>query len=220
VNIDIRPGDRIVALASYGQASYEDAYNSGIGSNGLTSARHDVLDKSYATRFPEAYDPNTAEEVVFTGSKKLTDQVSFDGVDYEVGQLLLSPTRTYVPVIRELLSSKDVSFGGLIHCTGGAQTKVLKFADKVQIVKEDLLAVPPVFQMIRAESGAGWKEMYQVFNMGHRLECYCRDERTVKRVLELAAHFHIEAKEIGAVESSKETSLRLRSPEGWLEYEA
>lgn len=218
IDIDIRPGDKIVALASYGHASYEDEYNSGIGSNGLTSARHDVLDKHYARSFPEAFDPNTPLDVVFTGSKRLTDKVEFDGESYVVGKLLLSPTRTYVPVISELLVDTGNSFGGLIHCTGGAQTKVLKFVDNVKIIKEDLLEIPPVFQLIREESQAEWKEMYQVFNMGHRLECYCRDERTVQSVLEKADKYQIEAKVIGEVVDSKEKEVKLKSPEGWISY--
>ena len=217
---DIRPGDRIVAMASYGQSIYEEAYNSGIGSNGLTSARHDVLEKSYAERYPEAFDPNTPKEVVFTGSKRLTDQVTYDGETYTVGKLLLSPTRTFVPVMRSILKESSNKFGGIIHCTGGAQTKVLKFAENVRIIKEDLLPVPPVFQMIHEESGADWREMYQVFNMGHRMEFYCRDQQTVDAVLATAEHFHIDAREIGVVEASDKTELRLKSPDGWLEYEA
>lgn len=218
VDIDIRPGDRIVALASYGQSSYEDEYNSGIGSNGLTSARHDVLEKHYARNYPEAFDPNTPEEVVFTGSKRLTDQVEYNGETYQVGKLLLSPTRTYVPVISELLSDKSNAFGGLIHCTGGAQTKVLKFVDNVRVIKEDMLEIPPVFQMIREESKADWREMYQVFNMGHRLECYCRDEKTVRNVLEMAAKYHIDARVIGEVEEASVSEVKLKSPDGWLSY--
>lgn len=218
VNLDIRPGDRIVAIASYGQSIYEDRYNSGIGSNGLTSARHDVLDKSYATRFPEAFDPNTPNDVVFTGSKKLTDLFSWGSESYEVGKLLLSPTRTYVPLIKEFLSISTIRTGGLIHCTGGGQTKVLKFADKVRIVKEDLLDIPPVFRLIQSESGASWEEMFQVFNMGHRLEIYCRDDETVKRALEVASSFEMEAKLIGTVEESQRTEVKLKSPDGWLSY--
>ena len=218
IDINICPGDKIVALASYGQSTYEDSYNSGIGSNGLTSARHDVLSKFYAENYPEAYDPNTPDAVVFTGSKRLTDTFSWKGSDYSVGSLLLSPTRTFVPVIKELLSLKN-DIGGMIHCTGGAQTKVLKFVKNVNVVKEDLLEIPPVFELIKQESGADWKEMFQVFNMGHRLEVYCRNDKAVQHVKEVAGKYHIDAKVIGEVQSSsKAAELNLKSPDGWIHY--
>jgi len=194
---NIKPGNVIVGLASYGKASYENKYNSGIGSNGLTSARHDVLSKHYDTNFKEVVDPNTNEAVRFTGSKRLTDTYK----NYTVGDLLLSPTRTYLPVLKTIFDQIDINhLHGIIHCTGGAQTKVLHFADDVHIIKDNLLAIPPVFQLIQEESGTDLQEMFKVFNMGHRLEFYV-DETVADQIVQIAGGFDIDAQVIGRVEA-------------------
>ncbi|MEL6988535.1 MAG: AIR synthase related protein, partial [Bacteroidota bacterium] len=161
---NIQDGDVIIGLASYGQASYEEVYNSGIGSNGLTSARHDTLSKYYMDHYPESFDPNTSGDVIFTGSRKLTDSYNHQGKEYEVGKLLLSPTRTYIPVLAEILKKSKSEINGIIHCTGGAQTKVLKFIENKKVIKDNLLPLPPVFKLIQEESNTAWEEMYKVFN--------------------------------------------------------
>jgi len=214
---NIKEGQVIIGLASYGKSTYEDVYNSGIGSNGLTSARHDVLDKSHLTRFKDSYDPNTPEEVLYTGTKKLTDLVSIDGESYKVGDLLLSPTRTYLPVFKKIIPMFKKHIHGIIHCTGGAQTKVLKFVKGVHIIKNNLLPIPPVFKLIQLESGTDLKEMYQVFNMGHRMEFYV-DEKAAPQILEEIAKFEIEAQIIGRVASSEQTKLTISSGEKSFEY--
>lgn len=218
IDINISAGNQIVGFSSSGQASYEDSYNSGIGSNGLTSARHDVLDKSYAKNFPEAFDPNTPDEVVFCGSKKLTDYFVHENEKYRVGDLLLSPTRTYVPLVNVIVENFHEKISGLVHCTGGGQTKVLNFTKGVKIVKQDLFDIPPVFELIRQESHANWRELYNVFNMGHRLEVYCQDMATVNELIKCAQGFNIDAKHIGEVQSSQSNELELMSPDGWLHY--
>ena len=210
---DIKEGNVIVGISSSGQATYENKYNSGIGSNGLTSARHDTLSKYYADTFPEAYDPNTPAEVIFTGSKRLTDTVEFDGKEYIVGDLLLSPTRTFLPVLAKIFKTFKNQIDGLIHCTGGAQTKVLKFIEGKKIIKNNLFSTPPVFQMIQQESNTDWKEMYQVFNMGHRLEIYT-DKDTAQEIIEIVKSFNIDAQIIGHVENSTENMVDLHSPYG------
>ncbi|RME12020.1 MAG: phosphoribosylformylglycinamidine cyclo-ligase, partial [Bacteroidetes bacterium] len=170
---DIQAGDVIVGLASFGQSIYEDEYNGGMGSNGLTSARHDVFSKTYAEKYPESFDPNTPLEVVYTGSKLLTDPIEIDGMQTTVGKLVLSPTRTYMPVLKAIFDRlPKEQLHGIIHCTGGGQTKVIKFIENKRVVKNSLFDLPPLFELIRNESGTGWKEMYQVFNMGHRMEFY------------------------------------------------
>ncbi len=214
---NIQAGDVIVGLASFGQAKYEDRYNGGMGSNGLTSARHDVLHHQYAEKYPDSYDPNTPGEVIYVGSKKLTDTMEIDGKPLTIGQLILSPTRTYMPLIKQLLDAHRAQVHGMIHNTGGGQTKVLKFAEAKRIIKNDLFDLPPLFQLIQQESGTGWKEMYQVFNMGHRLEVYL-PEGEAQRVIDLAAAFDIDAKVIGRVEEASETSVRIESPYGKFEY--
>ncbi len=214
---NIRPGDVVVGLSSYGQSSYEDAYNGGMGSNGLTSARHDVLNKIYADRFPESYDPNTPQDFVYSGSKRLTDKVHAGGKTMDVGQLILSPTRTYLPVLKEILKALRPDIHGLIHCTGGGQTKVLKFIENARVVKNHLLPLPPLFQMIHEESGTSWKEMYQVFNMGHRLEVYL-PETHAAQVIAIAASFGIEAAVVGHVEAHTGAAVRIESPYGTFEY--
>jgi phosphoribosylformylglycinamidine cyclo-ligase len=216
---DIQAGDVIVGLASYGQSTYETEYNGGMGSNGLTSARHDVLHHDYATQYPDSYDKNTPESVIYVGSKRLTDKVVIGEVTTDVGRLILSPTRTYLPVLKVLLTELKNQISGLIHCTGGAQTKVMKFVeDNVHIIKDNLLPTPPLFEMIQAESGTEWKEMYQVFNMGHRLEVYLKPENAA-RVIEISKSFGIDAQIIGRVEaSSTGRKLTIESPYGIFSY--
>jgi len=193
---NIKPGNVIVGLASYGKASYENKYNSGIGSNGLTSARHDVLSKYYDENFKEVVDPNTDESVRFTGSKRLTDTFG----EHTVGDLLLSSTRTYLPVLKTIFEQVDMpNIHGIIHCTGGAQTKVLHFVHDVHIIKDNLLPIPPVFKLIQEESGTGLQEMFKVFNMGHRLEFYV-DEVVAEQIIQIAYGFDIAAQVIGKVE--------------------
>ncbi len=215
---DIRPGDVVVGLSSYGQATYETTYNGGMGSNGLTSARHDVLARLYAERFPESYDPRTPQDFVYTGSRRLTDKLQIGGKNLDVGRLILSPTRTYMPVIKEVLKHLRPHLHGLIHCTGGGQTKVLKFIENVRVVKNKLMPLPPLFEMIREESGTSWKEMYQVFNMGHRLEVYLPKEHAQK-VIDIAASFGIEAAVVGYVEAHEGSAVRIESPYGTFEYQ-
>jgi phosphoribosylformylglycinamidine cyclo-ligase len=216
--VKVQPGDVIVGLASYGQSSYEDFYNWGMGSNGLTSARHDVFDHAYAKQYPDAYDPNTPEEVIFTGKKKLTEKMEANGQSVDVGKMVLSPTRTYIPFIKQLLDKHRKSVHGLIHCTGGGQTKVSKFVDKVKVIKDNLFDTPPLFKLIQEQSGTGWKEMYQVFNMGSRLEVYLPKGEEGK-VIELAKSFGIDAQVIGRVEPSEKTTVEIQSLYGTFEYE-
>jgi len=214
---NIQAGDVVVAWSSSGQASYESEYNSGIGSNGLTSARHDLLSAYHATAYPDSFDPNTPGEVVYTGSKKLTDTLEIDGVAHPIGKLVLSPTRTYVPPLSRLLATHRGSIHGLIHCTGGGQTKVVKFAGGNKVIKDNLFPVPPVFRLIQAESGTPWREMYQVFNMGHRMEIYL-PEKDAPAALQAAEAFGIEARIIGRVEKSSAASVLLETPHGIFEY--
>jgi phosphoribosylformylglycinamidine cyclo-ligase len=215
---DIQPGDCIVGLASFGQSTYEADYNGGMGSNGLTSARHDVLHHDYAARFPESFDPNVPESVVYTGSRRLTDTVTIDEREIPVGKLLLSPTRTYLPVVKLLLAELRSQLHGMIHCTGGGQTKVVKFIDKVRVVKDRLFPVPPLFELIQAESGTDWREMYQVFNMGHRLEIYLPEDQA-NEAIDIANQFGIAARIIGHVEAADRPAVRVVSEQGTFEYE-
>ena len=211
---DIRPGNVIVGLASYGQATYEDEYNGGMGSNGLTSARHDVFNKGYADLYPESFDPEVPRDVVYTGSRALNEPITVDGHQTTVGKLVLSPTRTYLPVLKRLLDEVGAGISGLIHCTGGAQTKVIKFIDEdVRVVKDKLFPVPPLFDLIRKESGTSWREMYQVFNMGHRLEAYV-GERDAQTVIDIARSFGIDARVIGYVEAAHRAEVRVTTPGG------
>ncbi len=210
---DIKPGNVIVGLASYGQATYEDAYNGGMGSNGLTSARHDVLSKEYAKKYPDSFDSNTPDEVVYIGSKKLTDKVDIDGVQIDVGKLILSPTRTYLPIIKAILDEFKGQIDGMIHCTGGGQTKVIKFVDNVHIIKDSLLPIPPLFQMIKEESDTDWREMYQVFNMGHRLELYVNPS-IAERIIEISQSFNVAGQIIGRVAESEAAKVTITAPDG------
>ncbi len=218
---DIQAGDTIVGLASFGQASYEDEYNGGMGSNGLTGARHDVFSKFYAEKYPDSYDPNVPAEVIYTGSKKLTDLVQVERQQIPAGKLLLSPTRTYLPVLKKILDAfagrRRRHIHGLIHCTGGGQTKVQKFIKNKRVVKNKLFAVPPLFDLIQKESNTSWREMYQVFNMGHRLEFYLRDT-DAQTVIDIARSFKIDAQIIGHVEEAPGEQVKVESPFGVFEY--
>jgi len=209
-NANIAAGDVIVGLASFGQASYEDSYNSGMGSNGLTSARHDVFAKYLATDFPESFDPGTPADLVYSGQARLTDRL--EGTPLDFGKAVLSPTRTYAPVVREVLSTMRKDIHGMVHCSGGAQTKVLHFIDGLRVIKDDLFPVPPLFAAIQRMSGTDWKEMYRVFNMGHRLEFYV-PERRASEIIAIAKSFGIEAKVIGRVEAAPRKEVVLTSPQ-------
>jgi phosphoribosylformylglycinamidine cyclo-ligase len=221
-NEKIAPGQVIVGLASYGKASYEGAYNSGIGSNGLTSARHDLLSKYYAASYPETFEPALSNEVVYIGRHKLTDSFDLDfrgeKVETDIGHLILSPTRTYAPVMRELLSERFSAVSGLIHCSGGGQTKCMKYLpDGVRVVKDNLFTPPPIFDLIREASGADDREMYQVFNMGCRLEVYT-EERHAQEIIRIAESFGIDARVIGRVEAAEAPSLEITTPNGSVIY--
>ena len=197
-NDRIQAGDVIVGLASFGRATYETAYNGGMGSNGLTSARHDVLGHSLADKYPESFDPGVDSSLIYSGSKRLTDPV--DGTGLTVGQLVLSPTRTYAPVAKVVLDELRPHIHGMVHCSGGAQTKVLHFVESLHIIKDNLFSIPPLFRLIQAESGTSWQEMYKVFNMGHRLEVYLSEEYA-QRVVDIAQSFDVDAQVIGRVEA-------------------
>ncbi len=215
-NNNIRSGQVIIGMASFGQTTYEQNYNSGMGSNGLTSARHDVFKKEYALKYPELFDPLIPDELVFSGTKSILDKVN--GVSLNVGQLVLSPTRTYAPVIKKILAHHQKQIGGIIHCSGGAQTKVLHFIDDLHIVKNDLFDIPPLFKLIQNESATDWKEMYKVFNMGHRMEIYC-DVEIAEEVISICREFNLEAKVIGHVEKSNKKGLTIESPHGIFKFE-
>ena len=215
-NANIKPGNVIVGLSSFGQASYEKEYNGGMGSNGLTSARHDVFSKVLAEKFPESFDSSIPEELVYSGTKKLTDKVENSPID--AGKLVLSPTRTYAPIIKKIL--KDIGnekIDGMVHCSGGAQTKILHFIDENHIIKDDLFDTPPLFKLIQEESKTDWKEMYQVFNMGHRMELYV-DENVAADIIEISRSFNVDAKIIGRVEASDSKKLTIKSAHGAFEY--
>ncbi|HBL78414.1 MAG: phosphoribosylformylglycinamidine cyclo-ligase [Bacteroidetes bacterium GWF2_42_66] len=211
----IQAGDVIVGLASFGQATYEKEYNGGMGSNGLTSARHDVFANYLAAKYPESFDPEVPFELVYSGNKKLTDAIEGPGVD--AGKLVLSPTRTYAPVIKKILDNYRNDIHGLIHCSGGAQTKVLHFVDGVHVVKNNMFAVPPLFKLIQEQSGTEWKEMYKVFNMGHRMEVYLKPE-LADEIIAISKSFNIDAQIIGRVEPFKGKKLTITSAYGTFEY--
>ena len=215
-NAHIRPGDVIVGLASHGQASYEREYNGGMGSNGLTSARHDVLTHALAARYPESYDAATPDELVYSGTRELTEPIA--GTPLDAGRLILSPTRTYAPIIRQVLDELRPRIHGMVHCSGGAQTKVLHFVDKVHVIKDNLFPTPPLFELIQQESGTPWQEMYKVFNMGHRMELYVAPEDAA-RIIEISQSFGVEAQIIGRVEAAEHKQLTIHSPYGTLSYE-
>lgn len=214
-NANIRPGDVIVGLASFGQATYEKEYNGGMGSNGLTSARHDVFAHELAAKYPESYDAAVDEALVYCGKVGLTDAV--EGSPLDAGRLVLSPTRTYAPVIRKILSRYDAaSVHGMVHCSGGAQTKILHFVDEVQVIKDNLFPVPPLFRLIQHQSGTDWKEMYQVFNCGHRMELYV-DPAVAEEIIAISESFGIPARIVGRVEAGPK-KLIIRSEYGTFEY--
>lgn len=215
-NDNIKAGDVIVGLASFGQSTYETTYNGGMGSNGLTSARHDVLDSYLASKYPESFDPEVHSALVYSGSKRLTDAVS--GTPVNVGQLILSPTRTYAPFAKTLLDELRPQIHGMVHCSGGAQTKVLHFIDNLHVIKDNLFPIPPLFKLIQAESGTSWQEMYKVFNMGHRLEVYL-SEAHAQRVIEIAQSFGIDAQIIGHVEANEGKKVTVKSEFGEFVYE-
>ncbi|QOI96899.1 MAG: phosphoribosylformylglycinamidine cyclo-ligase [Flammeovirgaceae bacterium] len=214
-NSNIQAGDVIVGLASYGQASYEHEYNSGIGSNGLTSARHDVFAKEYASKYPESYDKDVPTELVYSGKYKLTDKLP--GVPLPVGKLVLSPTRTYAPVMIEVFKELRPHIHGLVHCSGGAQTKVLHFIDNLHVIKDNLFEIPPLFKLIQQVSGTGWREMYKVFNMGHRMEVYL-DEQYAQAVIDISKNFGIDAQVIGRVEGANQKQVTLKTAAGIFTY--
>ena len=215
-NSNIKAGNVIVGLASFGKTNYEDQYNSGIGSNGLTSARHDVFDKYLKDKFPETYDNSLSDDLIYSGSKKLTDKI--EGTNLNAGQLVLSPTRTYAPVMKEIFSKINrKKINGLIHCSGGAQTKVMNFVDNKHIIKDNLFDIPTVFNLIQKESGTNWREMYQVFNMGHRLEIYTNGN-TADEIISICDSFSLDAKIIGRVEENTTNKLTIKSSKGHFNY--
>ena len=214
-NANIAAGDVIVGLASYGKATYEKEYNGGMGSNGLTSARHDVFGKYLAERYPESYDASVPEELVYSGNTRLTDAV--DGVPVNAGQLVLSPTRTYAPVIKAILDKMRKDIHGMVHCSGGAQTKVMHFVENKHVIKDNLFPVPPLFDLIQRQSGTPWQEMYKVFNMGHRMEIYLAPEHAAE-VIATAESFGIEARIVGRVEAADTNRLTITSEKGTFEY--
>ena len=215
-NGNIIAGNVIVGLSSFGKASYEEEYNSGIGSNGLTSARHDVFEKSLKNKYPESFDNQIIDELVYSGTKKVTDRIKNSPLN--AGKLVLSPTRTYAPLIKKIFEEIErKKINGIIHCSGGAQTKILHFVDKLHVIKDNLFDLPPVFKLIQEESGTSWKEMYQVFNMGHRMEIYT-DRSTADKIINISNGFNIEAKIVGRVEDSKNKKLTITSTYGTFEY--
>lgn len=214
-NANIKPGNVIVGLASFGQATYEKSYNGGMGSNGLTSARHDVFANYLAKKYPESYDASVPAELVYSGGLQLTDSV--EGSPIDAGKLVLSPTRTYAPVVKKLLDELRPHIDGMVHCSGGAQTKVLHFVENVHVIKDNLFHVPPLFKTIQEQSGTDWKEMYKVFNMGHRLEVYL-DAQYAEKVIEISKSFGIDAQIIGRIEKSDHTHLTIQSEFGTFTY--
>ena len=215
IETDIQPGDVIVGLASYGQATYENEYNSGIGSNGLTSARHDLFFNHIANKYPESYDDLIPRSLVYTGSYSLTQKIPELNID--AGKLLLSPTRTYAPIIIKVLSEMKEHIHGMIHCSGGAQTKVLKFVENLHVIKDNMLPVPPLFKIIQEESDTDWDEMYEVFNMGHRFELYLPEEHA-QTVIDISKSFNVEAQIIGRVEKASSKKLTIKSEYGEFVY--
>jgi phosphoribosylformylglycinamidine cyclo-ligase len=214
-NANIKAGNVIVGLASFGQATYEDKYNGGMGSNGLTSARHDVFAKYLAKKYPESFDSKVPEDLVYSGSISLLDKV--DGVSLDAGKLVLSPTRTYAPILKKILDKHRKEINGMVHCSGGAQTKILHFIDNLHIVKDNLFEVPPLFKLIQKESNTTYKEMYQVFNMGHRMELYIPKE-IAQSIIEISKSFNVAAQIIGYVESSNSKKLTIQSEFGTFVY--
>lgn len=218
-NEKIQAGDVIIGLSSYGKASYEKEYNGGMGSNGLTSARHDVFHKYIAEKYPESYDPGLPYELIFSGDKKLTDEINIPDGSFSVtaGKLVLSPTRTYAPIVKKILDKHRSKIHGMVHCSGGGQTKVLHFIDKLHIIKDKLFPIPPLFQLIREQSGTDWREMYKVFNMGHRMEFYVSEE-IAPEIIGISKEFNVDAQIIGRVEAAEKKKISIRSPYGKFTY--
>tara|TARA_B100000401_G_scaffold395759_1_gene304891 strand:- start:1138 stop:2307 length:1170 start_codon:yes stop_codon:yes gene_type:complete len=214
-NETIKAGDVIVGMASHGQSKYESEYNGGMGSNGLTSARHDVFGKYLAKKFPESYDPGVPADLVYSGSKTLTEEI--EGTGLTAGKLVLSPTRTYAPIIKKVLDEYRGVIHGMVHCSGGAQTKVMHFVEGVHVIKDNFFSIPPLFKMIQEESGTEWKEMYKVFNMGHRMEVYLPEEHA-KGIIDVSKSFGVDAQIVGRVEAAKSNKLTLKSEFGTFEY--
>lgn len=214
-NDNIKPGDVIVGLASSGQATYENEYNGGMGSNGLTSARHDVFSKIYRDKYPESFDNNVPLDLIYSGDCKLTDTI--DDATVNVGKLVLSPTRTYAPIIIEILKNLRNQIHGLVHCSGGAQTKVLHFIENLHIIKDNLLPIPPLFKLIQQQSGTEWKEMYKVFNMGHRMEIYL-EEKYAQEVIAISKSFGVDAQVVGRVERSTQKQVTIKTDAGEFQY--
>jgi phosphoribosylformylglycinamidine cyclo-ligase len=214
-NKNIQPGDAIIGLSSFGKTSYESEYNGGMGSNGLTSARHDVFEKYLSVKYPESYDQNILNSLVYSGSKELTSEIK--GVPLNAGKLVLSPTRTYAPVIVKILEKHRADINGMVHCSGGAQTKILHFIDQNHVIKDNLFEVPPLFDLIQKESKTPWKEMYNVFNMGHRMEIYTNPSN-IRSIVNICNDFNLEAKQIGRVESLKTKKLSIISDKGEFIY--
>ncbi len=215
-NKNIQPGDVIIGLASYGQTTYEKSYNGGIGSNGLTSARHDVFNKYIADKYPESYDNNISSSLIYSGSQSLISKVK--GVPLDAGKLVLSPTRTYAPVMVQILKKHNKDIHGMVHCSGGAQTKILHFINQNHIVKDNMFDIPPLFNLIQNESKTSWEEMYKVFNMGHRMEIYI-DPKHLDSIIEICKEFNLEAKQIGRVEFAYSKKLTISSEMGEFVYE-
>ncbi len=215
-NANIKPGDVIVGLASFGQATYEKEYNGGMGSNGLTSARHDVFSKVLAEKYPESFDNSIPEDLIYSGTKSLTEEV--EGSPINAGKLVLSPTRTYAPIIKKILTQYNSSdIHGMVHCSGGAQTKILHFIKELHIIKDNLFEAPPLFKLIQKESKTDWKEMYQVFNMGHRMELYVSPE-IAEEIIAISKSFNVDAKIVGRVEASESKKLTIKSDYGEFVY--
>jgi phosphoribosylformylglycinamidine cyclo-ligase len=214
-NANIKPGNVIVGMASFGQSTYESEYNGGMGSNGLTSARHDVFGKALAAKYPESFDPAVPESLVYTGTKTLTEATE---TSLDAGKLVLSPTRTYAPIIKQVLDQYRDKIDGMVHCSGGAQTKILHFLEKGHVIKDALFPIPPLFKMIQEESGTSWEEMYQVFNMGHRMELYV-DPSIADAIIAISESFGVPAKIVGRVEQSATKELTISSEFGTFKYE-
>lgn len=214
---DIKDKDVIIGFSSSGRSVYEEGFNSGIGSNGLTSARHDLFSDQYRIKYPESYSPQTDVEYVYSGSRLLTEKIAVDGEMTDLGKFALSPTRTYIPLLKEIFRSHRKNISGLIHCTGGGQTKVMKFVNNKRIIKDNLFETPQIFKLIQAESKAGIKEMYEVFNMGHRMELYT-EEKYAEDIISISRSMGIDAKITGHVEQSEQNELRIKSGDQWLEY--
>jgi phosphoribosylformylglycinamidine cyclo-ligase len=216
-NSNIQSGDVIVGLSSSGKATYEAEYNGGMGSNGLTSARHDVFEKSLAAKFPESFDAAVPADLVYSGKMKLIDKINVGGEEVTVGKLVLSPTRTYAPIIKKIIDNHRLHIHGMVHCSGGAQTKVLHFVEHVHVIKDNLFPIPPLFKLIQEQSGTDWKEMYKVFNMGHRMELYV-PEAIAADIIAISKSFGVDAQIVGRVEASENTHLTITSEYGVFEY--